>query len=254
MTTLDALEWRTDLTIGDSAFDTAPSTVYTPTVTVKNRTVSMFDYLCQEQGVIRMTGSVDELMYDQVTGQLVLLKILKKKRASMVICSGGGSIIHGNAILDCMSLLGMPVSTKVTGIAASMAAVILACGTPGLRFAYPSARIMIHQPRTIGGGGGVRTADDIDIDNDEMQFTKRRLIQRLADASGKSFEEVEADCKHDNWLAPEECLPEKTARALGYPKWYGPKGLIDHIYDPRKAVIVSPDQDSADIDVPYSVN
>jgi len=120
----------------------------------------------------------------------------------MYINSPGGSIYTGMGIYDTMQYVRCPVATYVVGAAASMAAVLFAAGTKGKRFVLPHSRVMIHQP--LGAARGPAT--DIKIELDEMLRTQRQLYEVLARHTGKSVEQIEADCDRNNWMDAEQCV------------------------------------------------
>jgi ATP-dependent Clp protease protease subunit len=103
-------------------------------------------------------------------------------------------------IYDTMQFISSPVSTICTGMAASMAAVLLVAGQKDKRFALTHSRVMIHQP--MGGAQG--QASDIEITAREIQKLKKELYQIIADHSGKSMEEIERDADRDYWMTAAE--------------------------------------------------
>ena len=155
-----------------------------------------------------------------VTANLVIAQLLHlesqdaEKDISLYINSPGGEVYSGLAILDTMNYIKPQVSTICVGMAASMAAVLLASGAKGKRFCLPNSMVMIHQPS--GGAQGQQT--EIEIAAREIRETRRRLNQILSDASGQPFEKVEADTERDHYMRAEE--------ALSY-------GLIDRIVTSR---------------------
>ena len=152
---------------------------------------------------------------NSVTANLVIAQLLHlesqdaEKDISLYINSPGGEVYSGLAILDTMNYIKPQVSTICVGMAASMAAVLLASGAKGKRFCLPNSMVMIHQPS--GGAQGQQTEI-------EIRETRRRLNQILSDASGQPFEKVEADTERDHYMRAEE--------ALSY-------GLIDRIVTSR---------------------
>lgn len=157
---------------------------------------------------------------NSVTANLVIAQLLHlesqdaEKDISLYINSPGGEVYSGLAILDTMNYIKPQVSTICVGMAASMAAVLLASGAKGKRFCLPNSMVMIHQPS--GGAQGQQT--EIEIVAREIRETRRRLNQILSDASGQPFEKVEADTERDHYMRAEE--------ALSY-------GLIDRIVTSR---------------------
>ncbi len=117
------------------------------------------------------------------------------------INSPGGEVSSGLAIIDTMNFIECPIKTVVCGMAASMAALIAASGTKGMRYALPHSTIMIHQPL---GGFGVSQASDIEIYTRKILRTKKTLNEILANACGKKPEEIETDTDRDCYMSAEE--------------------------------------------------
>ena len=122
------------------------------------------------------------------------------KDISLYINSPGGSVYAGLGIYDTMQYVNSDVSTICTGMAASMAAVLLVAGEKGKRFALPHSRVMIHQP--LGGIQG--QASDIEITAREILKLKDELYRIISDHSGQSFEKVAADSDRDYWMIASE--------------------------------------------------
>ena len=122
------------------------------------------------------------------------------KDINIYINSPGGSVYAGLGIYDTMQYINSDVSTICTGIAASMAAVLLVAGEKGKRFALPHSRVMIHQP--LGGAQG--QASDIEITAREILKLKDELYTIIADHSGQPFEKVAADSDRDYWMIANE--------------------------------------------------
>jgi ATP-dependent Clp protease protease subunit len=146
---------------------------------------------------------VDDITSDFVVAQLLYLDAQDpEKDVSLYINSPGGSVTAGLAIYDTMQYMRAPVQTICLGQAASMAALLLACGTPGKRFALPSSRVLIHQP----WGGVQGQASDIGIQAREIIRLKRLTIEYFARHSGKSVEAVAADMERDFFMSAEEAV------------------------------------------------
>ena len=118
----------------------------------------------------------------------------------LYINSPGGQVYAGWGIYDTMNLVNPNVCTICTGMAASMAAVLLAAGVKGRRSALPHSRIMIHQP--MGGTSG--QASDIEIEAREIIKTKKELYESLAQNTGKTLEQIEKDADRDYWMTSQE--------------------------------------------------
>lgn len=118
----------------------------------------------------------------------------------LYINSPGGQVYAGWGIYDTMNLVRPKVGTICTGMAASMAAVLLAAGEKGRRSALPHSRVMIHQP--MGGASG--QASDIEIEAREIAKVKKELYESLASNTGKSIKQIEKDADRDYWMNAQE--------------------------------------------------
>jgi len=124
------------------------------------------------------------------------------KDISLYIDSPGGEVYAGLGILDTMNFIKPEVSTICVGMAASMAAVLLACGAKGKRLALPNSMVLIHQPSS--GVEGQQT--DIQIVADETKWIRQHLNEILADATGQPIEKVNVDTERDNYLRAQAAL------------------------------------------------
>lgn len=125
-----------------------------------------------------------------------------EKDISLYIDSPGGEVYAGLGILDTMNFIKPEVSTICVGMAASMAAVLLACGAKGKRLALPNSMVLIHQPSS--GVEGQQT--DIQIVADETKYIREHLNQILADATGQPIEQINTDTERDKYLRASEAL------------------------------------------------
>ena len=136
-----------------------------------------------------------------VVAQLLFLEAENpKKEISMYINSPGGVVSSGLSIYDTMQFIKPDVSTMCVGQAASMGAFLLAAGAAGKRYAFPNARVMIHQP--LGGFQG--QASDIEIHAKEILKIKGQLNSLLAHHTGQPLERLEKDTDRDNFMGAEE--------------------------------------------------
>ena len=175
----------------------------------------IFSRLMKER-IIFLSGPVEDQMATVVVAQLLFLEAENpKKEISMYINSPGGVVTSGLSIYDTMQYIRPPVTTLVVGQAASMGSLLLAAGEPGMRFALPSARIMVHQP----SGGFQGQVSDIEIHAKEVVSLKRRLNEIYVKHCGQDYETVEKSLDRDNFMTPE------TAK-----EW----GLIDQIVTQRQ--------------------
>lgn len=151
--------------------------------------------------IVFVSGEIEDGMANAIVAQLLFLQAEDpKKEISMYINSPGGSVTAGLAILDTMRMVKCPVVTYCVGQAASMGAILLAAGEKGRRQALPNARIMIHQP----WGGAQGKASDIEITAKEILRLKEILNRILAEASGKTLEDVTRDTDRDHFMSAEE--------------------------------------------------
>lgn len=178
------------------------------------RSYDIYSRLLKER-VIFLTGQVEDNMANLIVAQLLFLESEDpEKDISIYINSPGGSVSAGLAIYDTMKFIKPKVSTICMGMAASMGAFLLSGGEKGKRFALPNAKIMIHQP--LGGFSG--QASDIMIHANEIQKTKTKLNQLLAEHTGQDIGVIEKDTDRDNYMT--------SANALEY-------GIIDQIVASR---------------------
>ncbi|MBQ4492276.1 MAG: ATP-dependent Clp endopeptidase proteolytic subunit ClpP [Deltaproteobacteria bacterium] len=151
--------------------------------------------------IIFLSGMIEEHMANLIVAQLLFLESEDpEKDVFLYINSPGGVVTAGMAIYDTMQYLRAPVSTICIGQAASMAALLLASGEHGKRFALPNSRIMIHQP--LGGFQG--QASDIKIHADEILGLRDRLNKILAEHTGQDVERVAQDTERDFFMSSED--------------------------------------------------
>ena len=181
------------------------------------RSYDIFSRLLKDR-IIFLSEDVNHVTASLVVAQLLFLESEDPdKEICLYINSPGGSISDGLAIVDTINYIKCPVSTICVGMAASMGAVLLACGDKGKRFATPNAEVMIHQP-LIGGGGLSGQTTEIKIHADHMVRTRDKLNKLLSEKTGQSLETIERDTERDNYMTAQQ--------ALEY-------GLIDGILDKR---------------------
>ncbi len=166
--------------------------------------------------IIFLGTHIDDYTANTLQAQLLYLDSADPgKDISIYINSPGGSVYAGLGIYDTMQFIQSPVQTICTGMAASMAAVLLVSGEKGKRTALPHSRVMIHQP--MGGASG--QASDIEITAREIQKLKHELYTIIANHSGQAFEKVWDDSDRDYWMTAEEA------------KQYG---MVDNVISPQR--------------------
>lgn len=162
--------------------------------------MDVFSRLMMDRIIFLGTGVNDQIA-NIVQAQLLFLESADaSKDIQIYMNSPGGSVYAGLGIYDTMQVVAPDVATICTGMAASMAAVLLCAGAAGKRTALPHSRVMIHQP--MGGAQG--QASDMEITLKEILKLKSELYEIIAQHSGKSFEEVERDSDRDYWMTAAE--------------------------------------------------
>jgi len=121
-----------------------------------------------------------------------------------VINSPGGSVDAGFAIWDQVKMITSPVTTLVTGLAASMGSLLSLCAAPKRRFATPNSRIMIHQPRIMGVIQGQAT--DLSIQAEQIMKTRKQIVDVYVEATGKDAKEIDKAIDRDHWFTADEAL------------------------------------------------
>ncbi len=169
-----------------------------------------------KDNVIFLGQPIDDNIANLVIAQLLFLEAENpEKDISIYINSPGGSITAGMAIYDTMQYVKPDITTICIGQAASMAAVLLAAGAKGKRFALPNSRVLIHQPLMYGLGG---QAVEIDIHAKDIMRMKRRLNEILSNHTGQPIDKIDRDTDRDYIL--------QAAEAVEY-------GLIDQVISKR---------------------
>ncbi len=155
-----------------------------------------------ENRIIFINGEINDTMSNLVISELLYLDSLNNNTIDIYINSPGGSVTSGLAIIDTMNFIKSDVRTTVTGIAASMASLILASGTKGMRHSLKNSEVMIHQP--LGNAGGQAT--DIEIQAKRIISKKKMLNSMLATLTNQSLKKIERDTERDKYLSSEEAL------------------------------------------------
>ncbi|MEV0803048.1 ATP-dependent Clp protease proteolytic subunit [Kribbella sp. NPDC050281] len=167
------------------------------------RRIDPYTKLFEDRIIFLGTPITDEIA-NAVMAQLLCLQSMDSDRdISIYINSPGGSFTALTAIYDTVRYIKPDVQTVCLGQAASAAAVLLAAGTPGKRLALPNSRIIIHQPATEGTYG---QSSDIEIQANEILRLRALLEKMIADASGKSLEEVSRDIERDKFLTAQQAI------------------------------------------------
>ena len=179
------------------------------------RTYDIFSRLLKDR-IVFIDGEINDAIADLVVAQILFLESENpEKDISIYINSPGGAVTAGLAIYDTMKYVKCDIQTICMGQAASMAAILLAGGTKGKRYALPSSRVMIHQPR----GGVEGQESDISILAKEIIRLKKLSIEYLAKDTGKTTDKIAEDIERDFFMSAQE--------AADY-------GVIDHVMPSRK--------------------
>lgn len=194
------------------------------------RAYDIFSRLLKDR-IIFITDQIEDSMANLIIAQLLFLDAEDpEKDIHMYINSPGGVVTAGLAIYDTMQYLRSPINTVCIGQAASMAAVLLAAGAPGKRFALPNARIMIHQ----GSGGFRGNTPDVMIQVKELETLVDKLTKILAQHTGQPSDKIRRDSDRDRFMSAEE------ARVYG---------LIDDVYVGKANDAVLPKSEESPTDV-----
>lgn len=181
------------------------------------RSYDIYSRLLKER-IIFLTGEVNDQISSLIVAQLLFLEAENpKKDISFYINSPGGVVTSGLAMYDTMQYIRPKVATICIGQACSMGSLLLAAGEPGMRYALPNARIMVHQP----SGGARGQAADIEIQAREILKLRQRLNNIYVKHTGQKLDKIEAAMDRDNFMDADE------AKKFG---------LIDHVYTSREEV------------------
>ena len=162
--------------------------------------LDVFSRLMKDR-IIFLGVPIDDDVANIIQAQLLFLESQDAERDIQIYLNSPGGYVHaGLGIYDTMQYIQPDVSTICTGMAASMAAVLLCAGAAGKRFALPHSRVMIHQP--LGGAQG--QASDIEIEAKEIQKLKKELYEIISQHSGKDYDQVWKDCDRNYWMVASE--------------------------------------------------
>ena len=187
--------------------------------------IDLFSKLAQK-GDLNISGPIDGDMQEKITAQFLDLaagEYCDRGYYNLFIDSPGGSVAAGYAMIDCIDTLGKPVQTICNGTAASMGALMLACGTPGCRFIHQRSRVMIHQP-SLNLNAASYTFLDLQIITEQLQQTRenlaRTLCERCVSPTGerKTLDWMLTFLEHDRWFTAQ--------RAVEF-------GIVDRIIEPK---------------------
>ena len=164
------------------------------------RAYDIYSRLLKER-IVFVTGPIEDHVASLITAQLLFLEAENpKKEISLYINSPGGVVTSGMAIYDTMQFIRPQIATLCIGQAASMGSLLLCCGTKGLRYALPNARIMVHQP----SGGFSGQASDIERHAEDIIKMKRRLNEVYVKHTGQSYEVIERTLDRDYFMTADQ--------------------------------------------------
>ncbi|PJD97340.1 MAG: ATP-dependent Clp protease proteolytic subunit [Parachlamydia sp.] len=170
-----------------------------------SKTGDKIDTLLLEARRIFLSDAVDNDTAEDIIKKLWYLELNEPgKPILFIINSPGGSVDSGFAIWDQIKMITSPVTTLVTGLAASMGSILSLAGAPKRRFATPNSRIMIHQPLISGVIKGQAT--DLEIQAREIIKTRTALINIYVQETGKDFDTIERAIDRDTWMSAQEAL------------------------------------------------
>lgn len=159
--------------------------------------VDIYQKLLEER-IIFLSTEIDSDVCNIIKAQLLYLDSESNEDVSIYIDSPGGSVYSGLGLLDVMDFIDSKVSTVNTGLAASMAAIILCSGEKGKRKSLKRSRTMIHQP--LGYGGWVQQASDMEIEAKEINSLKKELYEIISERTGQLIDKVYKDGDRDYWM------------------------------------------------------
>ncbi len=168
----------------------------------RSKTQDLIDNTLLDNRKVFLWGQVDEKSAKHVIERMLYLDAQSNKEIQFYISSPGGYVTSGFAIYDTMLSLDSPVSTICSGLAASMASILLSAGTKGRRFVQPHAKVMIHQP----SGGAQGQASNIEIQAAEILKIKEQSARILAENCGQDYERILKDFNRDYWMDAQESL------------------------------------------------
>ena len=163
--------------------------------------MNVFSRLIQDR-ILFLSGQVDSLSMDTMIAQMLYLNSVDNRDISLYVNSPGGDVLAGLSLIDTMNFIESDVSTICLGMAASMGAVLLSCGTKGKRFVLPHSRVMIHQVSSSQHG----TLADMEIEIEQTRRCKQDLYKILSENCGKTFEQIEHDCDRNFWMLGQEAV------------------------------------------------
>lgn len=163
------------------------------------RSYDIYSRLLKER-IIFLSGEITDEIANTIVSELLYLDSINHNDISLYINSPGGSITSGMAIMDTMNYIKSDVSTICIGMAASMAAFLLSCGTKGKRYILPNAEVMIHQP--LGGVSGQAT--EIKIAAERILKLKNKLNKLLSENTNQKLEKIEIDTDRDYFMNANE--------------------------------------------------
>lgn len=184
-----------------------------------DHSITMFDVFNKmlDDRILFLTTELESDTCNVLKAQLLYLDSISHDDISIYIDSPGGSVYSGLGLLDVMDYVKSDLQTINTGLAASMAALILCSGTKGKRKALKRSRTMIHQP--LGMGGWVQQASDMEIEAKEINELKKELYDIISKNTGQKYDKVYKDGDRDYWMTAQD--------ALSY-------GMIDKIIKTKK--------------------
>ena len=163
--------------------------------------INVFSTLIKDR-ILFLNGEVEDVACSTLIAQLLYLSSVDNRDISMYINSPGGDVVSGLGVIDTMNFIPCDISTTCVGMAASMGAVLLSCGTKGKRYVLPHSRVMIH---SVASGFKGHTAD-IKIEMEQTLRCQDDLYKILAENTGKSYEEIEKLCDRNKWVIGQEAV------------------------------------------------
>lgn len=178
---------------------------FIPTIIERNANIEhaydLYSCLLKER-IILCIGEINDELAASITAQLIYLSSHSKEEITMYINSPGGNISSGLAILDTMNLVQCDIKTIGMGLCASMASILLMCGTKGKRFISKNCEVMIHQP--LGQVSG--QAKDMEINTQHILDLQKKLYTIMSQQTNQTINQIKKDCDRDHYLSAAQSI------------------------------------------------
>jgi len=170
--------------------------------------ISISNKMLMVNRTIFLVGDIDMELASRVKMELLLLDQLSNEDITLMIDSGGGDIYSSFGIIDIMDSCKSDIITINMGLCASMAAIILMCGTKGKRLSYKRSRVMMHQPLLELGYDTLKSSD-LEVESKELSYLRKEIYDIISEKTGKKQKQIHKDCVSDYYLNVKESINYK---------------------------------------------